>query len=182
MVYGECTRHNWCSFGKFSKVGEVKSALPDLNGLFLALVLIISARSLPLRLSRLRAHFCKVIWTSAFETTIVVVRASGLLNIRPWAGLLLLRWCITSLLRWYKPSLLWLRLLLRRSNNPMPLLRGSLRGCSWSILHNAIPWCRGTRGSSRCLALLFSTVCRDKILLSDSQIHQIIERVRTDKI
>ena len=98
MVYGECTRHNWCSFGKFSKVGEVKSALPDLNGLPLALVLIISARSLPLRLSRLGAHLGKVIRTPAFETAVIVVRASGLLSILPRAGLLLLR-CKSSLLR-----------------------------------------------------------------------------------
>src|SRR6185503_7887700 len=117
MVYRECTRHNWCSLWKISHVGEIKSALPDLNGLFLALVLIISARSLPLRLSRLGAHFCKVIWTPTFETTVVVVRASGLLSIRPRTSLLLLRWCKMSLLRWHKPSLL---LLLRRMNNPTP--------------------------------------------------------------
>ena len=98
MVYGECTRHNWCSFGKFSKVGEVKSALRDLDGLFLALVVVISVRSLPLRLSRLGAHLGKVIRTPAFETAVIVVRASGLLSIRPRAGLLLLR-CKSSLLR-----------------------------------------------------------------------------------
>src|SRR6185312_8092652 len=86
MVYRECTRHNWCSLRKFSKVGEVKSALPDLNGLPLALVLIISARNLPLRLSRLGAHLGKVIWTPASEIAVIVVRASGLLNIRPKAG------------------------------------------------------------------------------------------------
>ena len=161
MVYRECTRHNLCPFRKFSKIGEVKSALPDLNSLLLALILIISARSLPWILYRLWAHFGKVIWTPTLETTVVVVGASGLLKIRPRAGLLLrLWWSIASLL-----------LLLRRSNNPSPWLRGLLRGCSWSILHNAIPRCRGTRGSSRCLVLLFSAVRRDKILLSDSQIH-----------
>jgi len=98
MVYRECTRHNWCSLRKVSKAGEVKSALPDLNGLPFALVLIISAKSLPLRLSRLGAHLGKVIWTPASETSVIVVRASGLLNIRPRAGLLRLR-CKLSLLR-----------------------------------------------------------------------------------
>lgn len=63
IVYRECIRHNWCSLWKISQVDEIKSALPDLNSLYVALVLIISARSLPLRLSRLRAHLCKVIWT-----------------------------------------------------------------------------------------------------------------------
>ena len=159
---------------KFIKIGEVKSALPDLNSLLLALILIISARSLPRILSRLWAHFGKVIWTPTLETMVVVVGASGLLKIRPRAGrLLLLWWSIASLL---------LLLLLRRSNNPSPWLRGLLRGCSWGILHNAIPRCRGTRGSSRCLALLFSAVCRDKILLGDSQIHQIIERVLDESV
>ena len=180
MVYRECTRHNWCSLWKISQVGEIESALSDLNGLFLALVLIVSTGSLPLRLSRLRAHLCKVVRTSAFETIVVVVRASSLLSIQPRASLLLLRWCKTSRLRWHKPILLLL--LLRRPNNPTPWLRGFLRGCSWSILHNAIPRCRGTRGSSRCLALLFSAVCRNKILLRDSHIHQFIERVCTNKI
>src|SRR6185503_16106462 len=114
MVYRECTRHNWCSLRKFSKVGEVKSALPDLNGLPLALVLIISARSLPLRLSRLGAHLGKVIWTPASETIVIVVRASSWLSIRPRAVLLLLR-CKSSLLRKPDSSLL---LLLRRPNKP----------------------------------------------------------------
>ena len=179
MVCRECTRHNWCSLWKISQIGEVKSALPDLNGLFLALVLIISAKSLPLILSRLRAHLCKVIRAPAFQTSIIIVRASGLLKIRPRAGLLLLWWIIAGLLRWRKPSLL---LLLRRLNNPTPWLRGLLRGCEWVVLHNAIPRCKGTRGSSRCLALLFSTMGHNKILLSDGHIHQFIERVRTDKI
>ena len=173
MVYRECTRHNRCSFRKLSKIGEVKSALPDLNSLLLALILIISTRSLPLILSRLWAHFGKMIWAPTPEATVVVVGASCLLKIRPRAGrLLLLRWNIAILLL----------LLLRRSNNPSPWLRGLLRGCSGGILHNTIPRCRSTRGSSRCLALLFSTVCRNKILLGDNQIHQIIERVRTNKI
>ena len=134
MVYRECTRHNWCSLWKVSQVGEIKSALPDLNGLPLALVLIISARSLPLRLSRLGAHLGKVIRTPAFEIAVIVVRASGLLSIRPRAGLLLLR-CKSSLLRRPESSLL---LLLRRTNNPMPWLRGLLRGCGWVILPNEI--------------------------------------------
>ena len=178
MVYRECTRHDWCSLREVSKVGEVKSALSDLNGLPLALVLIISARSLPLRLSRLGAHLGKVVRTPASETSVIVVRASGLLSIRPRAGMLLLR-CKSSLLRKPESSLL---LLLRRPNNPTPWLRGLLRGCGWGILHKAIPRCRGTRWSSRCLTLLFSAVCRNKILLRDSHIHQSIERVRTDKI
>ena len=127
MVYRECTRHNWCSLWKISQIGEVKSALPDLNGLLLALVLIISERSLPLSLSRLRTHLCKVICAPASKTTVVVVRASGLLSIQPRASLLLLRWCKTSRLRWHKLSLL---LLLRRLNNPTPWLRGLLTGCS----------------------------------------------------
>ena len=88
-----------CSFRKFRKIGEVKSALPDLNSLFLALVLIISARSLPLILSRLRAHFGEVIRAPTLEATVVVVGVSGLLKIRPRAGRLLLRWwSIASLL------------------------------------------------------------------------------------
>ena len=151
MVYRECTRHNWFSLRKISKAGEIKSALPDLNGLPLALVMIISARSLPLRLTHLGAHLGKVIRTPASETSVIVVRASGLLSIRPWAVLLLWR-CKSSLLRKPESSLL---LLLRRPNNPTPWLRGLLRGCGWVILHNTIPQCRGTRGSSRCLALLF---------------------------
>ena len=80
--------------------------------------------------------------------------------------------------RWRKTSLL----LLRRPNNPTPWLRGLLRGCSWGFLHNTIPRCRGTRGSSRCLVFLFSAVCRNKILLGDGQIHQIIERISPNKI
>ena len=172
MVYRKCTQHNRCSLGKFSKVGEVKSALPDLHSLLLAFIWIISARSLPLILSHLRAHFGKVIWAPTLEATVVVVGASGLLKIRPRAGRLLLRW-------WSIVSLL---LLLRRSNNPSPWLRGLLRGCSRGILLNTIPHCRSTRGSSRCLVLLFSAVCRNKIVLGDTQIHQFIERVRTDKI
>ena len=79
--------------------------MPDLNSLLLALVLIISARSLPLISSRLRAHFCKVIRAPTFKTTVVVVRASGLLRIRPRAGLLLLWWSIASLLRWHENEL-----------------------------------------------------------------------------
>src|SRR6185295_14910181 len=178
MVYRECTRHNWCSLRKVSKAGEVKSALPDLNGLPLALVLIMSARSLPLRLSRLGAHLGKVIRTPASEAAVIIIRASGWLCMRPRA-VLLLRRCKSSLLRKPESSLL---LLLGRSNNPTPWLRGLLRECGWAILHNTIPRCRGTRGSSRCLALLFSAVCRNKILLRDSHIHQFIERVCTDKI
>ena len=178
MVYRECTRHDWCSLGKFSKIGEVKSALPDLNGLPLALVLIISARSLPLRLSRLGAHLGKVIRTPASEAAVIIIRASGWLCMRPRA-VLLLRRCKSSLLRKPESSLL---LLLGRSNNPTPWLRGLLRGCGWVILHNTIPWYRGTRGSSRCLALLFSAVCRNKIFLRYSHIHQFIEGVCTDKI
>ena len=119
MVYRECTRHHWCSLRKISQVGEVEVALPDFDSLLLAFVLIISAESLPLRLSRLGAHFSKVTRTPTLETAIIVVRTSCLLSIRPGAGLLLL--------------------LLRRPNNPMPWLRGSLRGCSWSIQHNTIP-------------------------------------------
>jgi hypothetical protein len=124
MVYRECTRHHQCSLRKISQTGEVKSALPDLDSLLLALVLIISTESLPLGLSRLRAHLSKVTRAPTLETSVVVVRASCLLSIRPWAGLLMLRW--------YKPSLLLLLLLLllRRSNNLTPLLRGLLRGCS----------------------------------------------------
>src|SRR6185436_18442197 len=178
MVYRECTRHNWCSLGKVSKAGELKSALPDVNGLPLALVLIISARSLPLRLSRLGAHLGKVIRTPASKAAVIIIRASGWLSIRPRAVLRLLR-CKSSLLRKPESSLL---LLLRRSNNPTPWRRGLLRECGWVILHNTIPRCRGTRGSSRCLALLFSAVCRNKILLRDSHIHQFIERVCSDKI
>ena len=154
MVYGECTRHNWCSFWKVSQVGEIKSALPDLNGLLLALVLIVPARSLPLRLSRLGAHHGKVIWAPTYETTVIIIRASGWLSIRPRAVLRLLR-CKLSLLRKPESSRM---LLLRRSNNPTPWRRGLLRECGWAILHNTIPRCRGTRGSSRCLALLFSAV------------------------
>ena len=67
MVYRKCTRHNWCSLRKVSKAGEVKSALPELNSLPLALVLIIFAISLSLRLSRLGAHLGKVIRTPTFE-------------------------------------------------------------------------------------------------------------------
>ena len=115
MVCRECTRHNWCSLWKISQIGEVKSALPNLNGLLLALVLIISARSMPLGLSHLRAHLCKVIRAPAFQTAIIIVRASGLLKIRPRTSLLLLRWSIMSLLRWYESSLL---LLLWRPNDP----------------------------------------------------------------
>ena len=137
------------------------------------MLLLISARSMSQILSRLWAHFGKMIWAPTLEATVVVVGASGLLKIRPRAGrLLLLRWSIAILLL----------LLLRRSNNPSPWLRGLLRGCGWGILHNTIPRCGSTRGSSRCLVLLFRAVCRDKILLGDSQIHQIIERVHTDKI
>ena len=130
MVYRECTRHNWCSLWKISQIGEVKTALPNLNSLLLALVWVISARSLPLSLSRLRAHLSKVIWAPTFKTAVVVVRVSILLKIRPRAGLLLLWWSIASLLRWHKTSLLLLLLLLlRRPNIPTPWLRGLLRGC-----------------------------------------------------
>ena len=125
MVYRKCTHHHRCALRKFSQAGENDSALPDLHSLFLALVLIIYARSLPLGLSHLRAHLCKVIWAPAFKTAVVNVMASGLLKIRPRAGLLLLWWSIASLLRWHKLSLL-----LRRPNNLTLWLRGLLRGCS----------------------------------------------------
>ena len=151
MVYRECTRHNLCSFGKFSKVGEVKSALPNLNSLLLALIPIISTRSLPLILSRLWAHFGKMIWTPTLEAAVVVVGASGLLKIRPRAGrLLLLRWNIAILLL----------LLLRRSNNPSPWLRGLLRGCSWSILHNAYLGAEALEGPAGTLRF-FSARCAE---------------------
>ena len=107
-----------------------------------------------------------MIWASTLETTVVVTRASCLLNIRPWAGLLLL-------LRWHKVILLLL-LLLRWSNDPTPLLRGFLSGCSWSILNHMIPRCLATRGSNRCLSLLVSPMSQYEILLSDTQIHQLI--------
>ena len=97
MVYRECTQHHWCSLQKISQVGEIKSTLPDLDSLLLALVLIILAEGLPLRLSRLGAHLCKVIRTPTFETSIVVVRTSCLMSIRPRASLLLLRWYKMSL-------------------------------------------------------------------------------------
>ena len=137
MVYRECTHHHRCALRKFSQAGENDSALPDLHSLFLALVLIISAETLPLGLSRSGAHLGKVARAPTHEIAFVVVRARCLLYIRPWAGLLLQRW--------HKVSLL---LLLRRRNNPTPLLRGSPRGCSWSILHNTIPRCLGTVGIS----------------------------------
>ena len=99
MVYRECTQHNRCSFRKLSKIGEVKSALPDFNSFLLALILIIYAGSLPLIFSRLWAHFGEVIQAPALEATAVVVGASRLLKIRPRAGRLLLRWwSIASLL------------------------------------------------------------------------------------
>ena len=89
MIYGECTRHHRCSLRKIIQTGEVKSALPDFDSLFFALVLIISAESLPLGLSRLGAHPSKVTRAPTLETA-VVVRASCLLSIQPWAILLLL--------------------------------------------------------------------------------------------
>jgi len=159
-------RHYQCSLRKISQTGEVESALPNLDSLLLAFVLIFSVESLPLGLSRLGAHLSKVTRAPTLETAVVVVRVSCLLSFRPWAGMLLL-W-------WYKPRLLLLLLLLlRRSNNPMPLLRGLLRKCSWGILHNTIPRCWSTRGSSRCLPLLVSTMSQYEVLLGDSQIHQI---------
>ena len=112
MVYRECTQHHRCSLRKISQTGEVKSALPDLDSLLLALVLIIPAESLPLGLSRLRAHLSKVTRAPTLETSVVVVMASCLLSIRPWAGLLLL------LLLWNIASLLLL--LLWWSDDPTP--------------------------------------------------------------
>ena len=129
MVYRECTHHHRCALRKFSQAGENDSALPDLHSLFLALVLIISAETLPLGLSRSGAHLGKVARAPTLETAVFVIRARCLLYIRPWAGLLLLRW----------NKVILLLLLLRRSNDSTPLLRGSLRGCSWSILYNMIP-------------------------------------------
>ena len=125
MVYRECTRHHWCSLRKISQVGEVEVALPDFDSLLLAFVLIISAESLPLRLSRLGAHFSKVTRTPTLETAIIVVRTSCLLSIRPGAGLLLL--------------------LLRRLNNPTPWLRGSLR----VQLEHSAQYDTSVRGHSR---------------------------------
>ena len=125
MVHRECTRHHRCSLRKISQTGEVKSALPDLDSLLLALVLIILAESLPLGLSRLRAHLSKVTRAPTLETSVVVVRASCLLSIRPGAGLLLL--------------------LLRRLNNPTAWLRGSLR----VQLEHSAQYDTSVRGHSR---------------------------------
>ena len=130
MMNRKSTRQDWCSFRKINKSGEVNSPLSDLHSLLLAFVLVIPPESLPLRLSRLGALLGEVIRTSALETAVVVVRARYLLHIWPWAILLLLRLhiMILLLLRWHITILL--QLLLRRSDDPTPLLRGSLRGCS----------------------------------------------------
>ena len=50
------------------------------------------------------------------------------------------------------------------------------------ILHQTIPWWLHTRGSSRCLPLLLSTMRCNAIILSDGHIYQLIKTVGADKV
>ena len=86
MVYRKCIRHHRCALRKVSQLGEVKPALPDLDIVPFASVLIISTESLPLGLFCLGAHLSEVTRIPTLETSIVVVRVRRLLSIRLGAG------------------------------------------------------------------------------------------------
>ena len=76
----------------------------------------------------------------------------------------------------------WASLLRDRGSHIALLLRGVLSRWRWSILHNTIPLCRGTRGSSWWLSLLLSLVCQNTVLLSDCHINKLIIRIRPGEV
>jgi hypothetical protein len=48
MVYSECTRHNWCTLGKFGESCKIHPPLANLHNLLLALALAVRFGHLPL--------------------------------------------------------------------------------------------------------------------------------------
>jgi hypothetical protein len=174
VVNRECTRHDGSSIRKFCKGGEVNSPLPDLYHRPFALVLITLIGILPLiRFSGPRTFSDKVIRTPAIETAISAASLLNLLNIWPWARLL---W----LLRRYGRSIP--SLLLRQPENQsakrsIPLWRS--RRC---ILNESIPRGLNARGSGGNLSLLFGTVCRDAILLTQGHVNQLAEGICLYKV
>jgi hypothetical protein len=174
VVNRECTQHDRSSIQKFRKSGEINSPLPDLYHRPLALVLVTLTGTLPLiRFLGPQTISDEMIRTSAIETAIIAASLLDLLNIWPWARLL---W----LLRTYGRSIS--SLLLRRPKNQsvkrsIPLCRS--RRC---ILNKSIPRGLNTHGSNGNPALLFGTVCRDAILLSQGYVNQLTEGICLYKV
>ena len=73
-------------------------------------------------------------------------------------------------------------LLLWRSENPSPLIRGLLRSYKCSTLHQTIPLWWSSRRSSWCLPFFLSTMSHDTIFLSNSQVNQLIISVYLDGV
>ena len=126
IVDRENTRHDWCSFWKVCKSGEVNSPLPDLHHLLLALALVVVLVGvLPwIVLSGLRTILGKMRSTTAVEASIITIPTIELWDIWPWTNLLLL-----LLL------LLLLRLLPRhwRSESSLLLRRPKDKPAHWGI-------------------------------------------------
>jgi hypothetical protein len=163
VVNRECTRHDRSSIRKFRKSGEVNSPLPDLYHRPLALVLVTLTGTLPLiRFLGPRTISDEMIRTSAIETSIIAASLLDLLNIWPWARFL---WLLQRHGRSI-PSLLLRRPENQSAKRSIPLWR------SWRcILNKSIPRGLNARVSSGNPALLFSTVCRDAILLSQGHVN-----------
>ena len=148
-------------FGKLCKSSEVNSPLPDLHHLPFALTLIVVLVGvLPwIILSGLRTILGKVGSTAVVDASIITIPTIELWGIRPLAKLLLL-----LLLRHWKSES---SLLLRRSKNKPAHWGISLWRSGWSVLHQTIPRWLSIRGSRWCLPLLFSTMGRNTVLLSN---------------
>ena len=170
----ESTRHDWCSFWKVSKSGEVNSPLPDLHHLPLALAfVVVLVGVLPWIISSgLRTILGKVRSTAAVEASIITIPTIELWGIWPWAKLLLL------LRHWRSES----SLLLRRPKNKPAHWGISLWKSWWSVLHQTIPRWLSTRGSCWCLPLLFSTMGSNTVFLSNGQVDQLIVSVGLNKV
>ena len=166
MMDRKCTRHNWCALRKFSKSSKIDFPLFDLHFLLFTLALVILIRILTLgRLLISGAIPGEVRRTSTSKAAVVTIHTVGLLKTWPWPRLLLLRHMRSS----YSLPLGW-------PENPSAFRffsrwRISLWGPGNCILHQMIPRLLRTRGSSRCLPLLLSTMRCNAIVLSNGHIH-----------
>src|SRR6185295_12167764 len=73
-------------------------------------------------------------------------------------------------------------LLLRRPKDKPAHWGISLWRPGWSVLHQTIPRWLSTRGSCRCLLLLFSTMGSNTVFLSNGQVDQLIVSVGLNKV
>ena len=166
------TRHNWCVLREFSEGSKIDPSLLIFHHLLFAFVLVgVLTRK---RFLGLRAIFSKVWGTSAIKTTVVVLPLIELSIIWPWTRLLLL-----LLLRHWDSSC---SLLLRWPKNPFAWCSFPRWGFGSCILHQTIPWWLCTRGSSRWLRLLPSTMCCNAVILGNGHINQLIKTIRAGKV